>query len=194
MRVRLFVIAAPLLLTAATPPPPADYQGTFQPWRSGSTAVTYDKAMVPAGARARVVVEDTPAGVRVALLATGLRPGHPYGAHLHTGRCGANPADAGPHYQHRPDPMAAPGKPSTDPAYANSRNEIWLDFVADRHGVGRAATAQEWTFDATRPPWSLVVHAEHTHTTAGEAGTAGPRLACLTKDPAAGYRNGPARG
>ncbi|HWS38324.1 MAG TPA: superoxide dismutase [Actinoplanes sp.] len=194
MRVRLLALVAPLLLTAAAPAPAADFEGTFQPWRSGSTAVTYDQAKVPAGARARVVLEHTPAGVRVILLATGLQPGHPYGAHLHTGRCGANPADAGPHYQHRPDPAAAPGKPSVDPAYANPRNEIWLDFVPDRNGVGRATTAQEWAFDEARPPWSLVLHAEHTHTGAGVAGTAGARLACLTKDPASGYHGGPARG
>ncbi|GAA1629411.1 hypothetical protein GCM10009828_066870 [Actinoplanes couchii] len=179
-----------MLLTV--PAPVAE--GTFQPWRDGSAAVTYDQAVVPAGARARLAVEQTPAAVRVTLLATGLRPGHPYGAHLHTGRCGADPADAGPHYQHRPDPAAGPGKPSVDPAYANPRNEIWLDFITDRNGVGRATTAQSWAFDESRPPLSLVLHAEHTHTAPGEAGTAGARLACLTRDAAPGYRHDGGRG
>ncbi|SDT61677.1 superoxide dismutase family protein [Actinoplanes derwentensis] len=198
MRSRLLALAAPLLLTAAAPAPEPvpgpDSEGTFQSWRAGATAVTYDPAMVPAGARARVAVDHTTTGVRVTLLVTGLRPGHAYGAHLHTGRCGSAPADAGPHYQHRRDPAAAPGRPSVDPAFANARNEIWLDLITDVNGVGRAVTAQDWAFDASRPPWSLVLHAEHTHTVPGQAGTAGARLACLTRDSETGYQGGPGRG
>jgi Cu-Zn family superoxide dismutase len=69
-----------------------------------------------------------------------------------------------------------------DPAYANRDNEVWLDFVANRNGVGRVQVQQNWNFDESRSPWSLVLHAEHTHTSAGEAGSAGARLACLTRD------------
>lgn len=196
MMMRLLTLAAPLLLTAAAPAPdPAPgTAGTFQAWRDGATAITYDTAAVPAGARAKVTIDRTTTGVRVKLLATGLRPGRVYGAHLHTNRCGRNPADAGPHYQHRLDPAAGPGKPSVDPAYANPRNEIWLDLTANRNGVGRAVSSQTWTFDESRPPWSLVLHAEHTHTGPGEAGQAGARLACLTRDTLSAYRDRPGRG
>ncbi|BEL08850.1 hypothetical protein Q0Z83_070410 [Actinoplanes sichuanensis] len=170
----MLAMMAPLMLA----PPPVT-EGTFKTWRDEARAVTYDTAVVPAGARATVTIIQNHAGVRVSLLATGLTPGRPYGAHLHTNPCGKDPAAAGPHYQNRLDPAAGPGKPSTDPAYANSRNEVWLDLIADRNGVGRAVTAQDWTFD-DRQARSLVLHAEHTHTAPGEAGTAGARLACLT--------------
>jgi Cu-Zn family superoxide dismutase len=189
MNTLVLAMVAPLLLT----PAPVT-EGTFKTWRDGARAVTYDTASVPAGARATVTIEQNHEGVRVTLLATGLTPGRPYGAHLHTSPCGRDPAAAGPHYQHRPDPAAGPGKPSTDPAYANPRNEVWLDFVADRNGVGRAVSAQDWTFAGDRQPRSLVLHAEHTHTAPGEAGTAGARLACLTRDVAAANPNAPGRG
>ncbi|MBO3737076.1 superoxide dismutase family protein [Actinoplanes flavus] len=198
MNGRLLILTAPLALSLLATPaanaaaPRFEYEGTFQRWHAGATAVTYQPALVPPGARATVTVEKTPAGVRVKLLATGLIPGRVYGAHLHTSPCGEDPAAAGPHYQHRPDPAAGPGRPSVDPAYANPRNEVWLDLTAGRNGVGRSVSAQEWTFDRKRAPWSLVLHAEHTHTGPGEAGTAGARLACLTRDalPAYGERSG----
>ena len=183
---RLLAIVAPLLLTAAAPAPAAtpgpDSEGTFKPWRAGAKAVTYDTDAVPFGARARVVAVEGDFGVRVSLVATGLRPGRAYGAHLHTSPCGPDPAAAGPHFQYFPDPAAGPGKPSVDPAYANRDNEVWLDFVANRNGVGRVQVQQNWNFDQARSPWSLVLHAEHTHTSPGRAGTAGARLACLTRD------------
>jgi Cu-Zn family superoxide dismutase len=189
MNTLVLAMVAPLLLT----PAPVT-EGTFTTWRDGARAVTYDTATVPAGARATVTIEQNHEGVRVTLLATGLTPGRPYGAHLHTSPCGKDPAAAGPHYQHRPDPAAGPGKPSTDPAYANPRNEVWLDFVADRNGVGRAVSAQNWTVTGDRQPRSLVLHAEHTHTAPGQAGAAGARLACLTRDVTAAYPNDPGRG
>ena len=67
-----------------------------------------------------------------------------------------------------------------DPAYANPRNEVWLDFTADATGTARVVTRQDWTFDEVEPPRSVIVHAEHTRTAVGEAGMAGPRVACLT--------------
>jgi Cu-Zn family superoxide dismutase len=190
MKTRLLALAVPLLLTGAAPAPAArttpaqTSEGTFKAWREGAKAVTYDTAAVPAGARARVTVVRTEDGVRVSLLTTGLKPGRAYGAHLHTSECGRDPAAAGPHYQQRLDPAARPGKPSVDPAYANPANEVWLDFVANANGVGRVRATQAWNFHESRPPWSLVLHAEHTHTEPGKAGTAGARLACLTRDAA----------
>ena len=149
--------------------------GTFVPYTPGAAAVTYDPAVVPPGATARVGVAPAADGVTVRLTATGLVPRRAYGAHLHTRPCAAAPDAAGPHYQHRRDPKT----PSVDPAYANPRNEVWLDFTAD---VGGAAgvTAAHPAFDGGTPPRSMVLHATLTRTAAGEAGTAGPRVACLT--------------
>ena len=50
--------------------------------------------------------------------------------------CGPTGDAAGPHFQNQVDPAAAPGKPSTDPAYANPQNEIWLDLRTDGDGDG----------------------------------------------------------
>ncbi len=90
--------------------------------------------------------------------------------------CTGVPDEAGPHYQNHQDPTT----PSTNPVYANPENEIWLDFTADAEGAATSTVTHGWAFSPTRPPRSLVLHAEHTHTAAGEAGTAGARVACLT--------------
>ncbi|MEU4691352.1 superoxide dismutase family protein [Actinoplanes sp. NPDC023714] len=208
------LIAAPLLLgacssaqatgrtvtpaptTATTPAglvPGAVTAGTFREWREGATAVTYDTAAVPAGATAEVAVAEAAGGVTVTVELRGLVPGRAYGAHLHNNPCTADPAAAGPHYQNRVDPAAGPGKPSVDPAYANPENEVWLDFTADAAGRGSARSVQGWRFSTERPPWSFVLHAENTHTGHGEAGTAGARLACLTRKPVPAYVNQPGR-
>ena len=73
-----------------------------------------------------------------------------------------------------------PVRPSTDRAYANRRNEVWLDLTTDTQGAGSATAAPRWAFDELTPPRSLVLHAERTRTAAGVAGTAGERVACLT--------------
>ncbi|MEV4709122.1 superoxide dismutase family protein [Actinoplanes sp. NPDC049316] len=149
--------------------------GTFLPAPDGTRAITYDPAVVPPGATAEVTIDTTNQGVRVRLSVTGMVPRRAYGAHLHTGSCTSVPDDAGPHYQHD----IAPSKPSADPVYANPHNEVWLDFTADVRGAATVTSAQDWTFDPARPPRSLVVHAERTRT-GKDAGTAGPRVACLT--------------
>lgn len=150
--------------------------GTFLPYRPGATAITYDPAVVPPGARARVAITRTPAGLVVRLTVAGMVPRRPYGAHLHTRPCGAAPADSGPHYQHKHDPKT----PSTDPSYANMGNEVWLDFLAGADGAGTAVAQETWTFDPQAPPRSLVLHDGTTRTGMGVAGTAGDRAACLT--------------
>ncbi|MEU0530092.1 superoxide dismutase [Amycolatopsis tolypomycina] len=167
--------------TAAASPSPARFTtafGTFTAAAPGATAVTYRSDLVPAGARAHVFglsAEHT--GTTTLLFVTGLRPDRAYGAHAHTQPCGATGDAAGPHFQHVPDPV----KPSVDPAYANPRNEIWLDFTTDAIGTGFARSTVDWTFGDRRPK-SVVVHETHTHTDPGHAGTAGARLACLTVD------------
>jgi superoxide dismutase, Cu-Zn family len=156
----------------------ATEHGTFTAYAPGTHAVTYRPDLVPAGARAHVFsLSAAHAGTTTMLVVAGLRPGRAYGAHAHAQPCGATGDAAGPHFQHAPDPV----KPSVDPAYANPRNEIWLDFTTDRLGTGFARSAVDWTFD-TRRARSVVIHETHTHTDPGHAGTAGPRLACLDVD------------
>ncbi len=154
--------------------------GTFLAFPQSTRAITYDPKVVPPGATAQLTVARTARGTTVRLTAAGLVPRRAYGAHLHTQPCTATPGEAGPHYQHSPDPRAAASPPPADPAYANPRNEVWLDFTADSRGAATVTAHQDWTFDEVEPPRSLIVHAEHTRTAAGKAGTAGPRVACLT--------------
>ncbi|MEU4236425.1 superoxide dismutase family protein [Actinoplanes sp. NPDC026619] len=162
--------------TDIAPSRPAATAGTFMPYRPGSTAITYDPAVVPAGATATLTITTTGYGTEVALAVTGLTANRMYGAHLHTAPCAADPDAAGPHYQNHPDPVT----PSVNPVYANPRNEIWLDFTADTTGAATTSVHHGWSFRPSAPPRSVVLHAEHTHTAAGEAGKAGARLACLT--------------
>jgi superoxide dismutase, Cu-Zn family len=135
---------------------------------------TYDTVLVPAGATATVVSAPF-AGTTVVLSVRGLLPDRHYGAHAHVAPCGPTGAAAGAHYQHVVDPV----QPSTDPAYANPTNELWLDLTTDDRGAATASTRVAWLF-ADRRPHSVVVHETHTHTGPGVAGTAGARLACLT--------------
>jgi Cu-Zn family superoxide dismutase len=143
----------------------------------GSRAVTYDPRQVQTGAKAEVTVKASGASTQVRLQVTGLQPERAYGAHLHKKVCGATPAAAGGHYQNTPDPV----QPSTNPKFANRRNEVWLDFMTDAHGAASTQTTVPFVFRAgAQGPQSLVIHAMTTATLPGKAGTAGPRLACLT--------------
>ncbi|MEU7902565.1 superoxide dismutase family protein [Actinoplanes sp. NPDC049118] len=154
--------------------------GTFLPFPQSSLAITYDPKVVPPGSTAQVVISRAPDGTRVRLSVTGMVPRRTYGAHLHRQPCTSVPEDAGPHYQHVPDPKAAASPPSVDPSYANPRNEVWLDFTADAMGAATVSTGEKWHFDKIEPPRSLIIHAKPTSTAPGKAGTAGPRVACLT--------------
>lgn len=147
----------------------------FQAYQPGATAITYDQTLVPAGARISVGSVSVLDGTEVLLTAQGLVPGRDYGAHAHNTVCGQSPADAGPHYQHQVDPV----QPSVDPVYANPDNEIWLDFTTDAAGNGTARATVDWAF-GERHPNAVVLHEHHTRVMPGEAGTAGPRLACAT--------------
>jgi superoxide dismutase, Cu-Zn family len=120
----------------------------------------------------------------VSLDVSGMLPNRGYAAHVHAKPCGATGADAGPHYQNRVDPAATPEKPSSDPAYSNPRNEVWLDLRTDANGAGSSEVDVPFTF-TDRRPGSVVIHeAEITATAPGQAGMAGGRLACLTIPPA----------
>lgn len=137
--------------------------------------ITYDTAAVPVGARVSVASVKADGGTKVTMTVAGLLPHHEYGAHVHTKACGAKPADAGPHYQEAKDPVS----PSVNPAFANKDNEIWLDFSTDSKGDATASSTVKWSFRADEAN-AAVIHATHTMTEAGKAGTAGDRLACVT--------------
>ncbi|GAA2677864.1 MULTISPECIES: superoxide dismutase family protein [Actinosynnema] len=144
------------------------------------TAFTYDQDAAPVGASMDVEVAEEDEQTTVRLSVQGFQQDRGYAVHAHTQPCGKTGADAGPHFQHEQDPAATPDKPSTDPAFANARNEFWLDLMTDAQGTGESETTVPFGF-TDRVPASIVVHeAEHTMTEPGKAGTAGARLACLT--------------
>lgn len=129
--------------------------GSFVP----SDALTYDTRLVPAGARIEITRFAVPSGARVEARLRGLVPGRAYGMHVHTSPCGADPAAAGPHYQHRPAATA-------DPV-----NEVWLDFRTDEDGDGRAEALHSWGFREGGAR-SVIIH--------DRQGGAGERAACFT--------------
>ncbi|MEU3694118.1 superoxide dismutase family protein [Streptomyces griseoviridis] len=126
-------------------------------------ALTYDRDLVPPGSWIEVRQRTGGAGATtVRLRVRGLAPGHAYGAHVHRKPCGADPAAAGGHYQHRP---------SADPADAVPENEVWLDFTPDAGGEGRAVARHDWGFRAGEAS-SVVIH--------DRPGNSGSRVACFT--------------
>lgn len=160
-------------------------KGTFDVPASAISAFTYDVTQVPVGAR--IVVRAVKIAHRKTLIrlrVRGLLPGETYGAHVHYLACGATGAAAGAHYQNVPD-LAAGGSEtvsSTNPAYANPANEVWLDFVTNARGKGRAYAVVDWRFRPTAPGTtrSVILHIDPT-STGGTVppGNAGARLACL---------------
>ncbi|ASR38578.1 hypothetical protein BAY61_30315 [Prauserella marina] len=161
--------------------PFAGARGTFGPYSEGRVATTYDPSLVPAGATGRVYsMSGKYTGTFTTLSVSGLRPERQYGAHVHEKPCGASGGDAGPHFQNVADP-AADGGASTDPAYANADNEIWLDFTTSERGSALASSHVKWAF-GERKPASVVIHEHSTSTEHGHAGDAGARLACVNVD------------
>ncbi|MFE6053488.1 superoxide dismutase family protein [Kitasatospora sp. NPDC056446] len=160
-----------LLTPAASPVSVAD--ADFDPATAfvAPAAISYAVDLVPYGSHVRVVTDrSVPWRTALTLTASGLAPDHEFPVHLHTGSCGADPASSGPHYQNAVDPA----QPSTDPAYANERNELRLVLRTDAQGRGTATTAVDWQ---PRPgeARSLVLHAG---TPAGPH-AAGDRVACV---------------
>ncbi|GJF07813.1 superoxide dismutase family protein [Pseudonocardia sp. D17] len=142
---------------------------------SDTAAITYKPDLVPVGATATVASRSGGGSSTVTLTVNGLLPDHHYGAHAHGKPCGAAPADSGPHFQNRKDPVS----PSVDPAYANPQNEVWLDISTGGSGAASATSTVAWDFTDAAHPASVVIHANHTSTEPGKAGTAGDRLACV---------------
>lgn len=143
---------------------------------NAATLHTYSTA-VPADAAAFVqVVRTSSDSTRVILQLQGFAPNTTYGAHAHVNSCSpTSGAAAGPHYQYVKDPVS----PSTNPAYANPRNEIWLDTTTNAAGNGTAVARVDWTFPADRKAKSVILHAEPTRTGPNDSGVAGARLACI---------------
>ncbi|MFH8343613.1 superoxide dismutase family protein [Streptomyces sp. NPDC018045] len=140
-----------------------------------SSALTYDPKLVPVNSRVTVSERADSARTRVGLRVAGLVANRAYGAHVHTGKCGVSPDSSGPHYQHRKDPRT----PSVDPAYANPKNEVWLDFTTDGRGEGSAESRHAWRFRSGEAR-SVAIHERRTATGAGVAGTAGRVVACYS--------------
>ncbi|GAA4936195.1 Cu-Zn family superoxide dismutase [Actinomycetospora succinea] len=181
VRLALLLGGAALVASCSGPPAaaanPLVTQGVLA---AAGPAVTYDPSAAPDGAR--LVLEVTPhrGATTATLRVEGMVPDRGYAVHAHVRPCGPTGADAGPHYQDRIDPAATPQTPSSDPAYANPRDEVWLDLRTDATGAGSATTTVPFAF-TDRAPESVVVHEKETTATAhGQAGTAGGRLACLT--------------
>jgi superoxide dismutase, Cu-Zn family len=162
--------------------PPAELygSGTLTAPNPTSIAVSYNPALAPIGATVTASLRSSANSTAAELTVAGLLPNRGYAVHAHTNACGATGEAAGPHYQDQIDPAATPQAPSTNPDYANPRNEMWLDLRTDATGAGRSNTTVPFTF-TDRSPGSIVVHeAMTTATHPGHAGQAGARLACLT--------------
>lgn len=160
-------------------PAPRIAEATLGSATSDGPGLTYNPALAPEGASLRAELAPNAGGTTVTLTSRGLLPNRGYAAHAHLNACGPTGEAAGPHYQNNPDPMATTFRASTDPAYANPQNEIWLDLRTDGSGSGTATTTVPWP-TSNRGPNSIVMHeAMQTMTGPGVAGTAGGRIACL---------------
>ncbi|WP_354640431.1 superoxide dismutase family protein [Kitasatospora camelliae] len=162
----------PLALLPSLVPPATATDADFDPATAfiPPKAISYAPDLLPYGSHVRVTLAESPGRTTVGVELTGVAPGTEFPAHVHTGTCGADPAAAGPHYQHWADPV----QPSTDPAYANDRNEVRLTVRTDGSGSGSARSTVVWRF---RPgeARSVVLH------TARAAGkhAAGDRVGCV---------------
>jgi superoxide dismutase, Cu-Zn family len=128
-------------------PIPSTMQGTVEAFSTGSDNMT------------------------IKMTVSGLPAARPFGSHLHKLACADS--KAGPHYQHNP----APDGGANDPVYANSKNEVWLDFVTDAMGAASKEATVDWTPRAGEAK-SIVIH----DLTTKNDGTAGAKLACVNME------------
>lgn len=155
-------------------------EGVLATPAQGGPAMTYAPGSAPEGAQVALEVVPGDGSTSATFRVVGMLPDRGYAVHAHVRPCGPTGNDAGPHFQNRVDPAATPQAPSSDPAYANPQNEVWLDLRTDADGAGTATATVPFAFP-DRAPASVVVHEkEMTATAPGQAGTAGGRLACLT--------------
>ena len=151
LRTALPIATASLLLTGVglAAPSSADMPSTAAGELFRYAAVAPNTEVLPVGASARVRAIETGSGKTVVTLQVrGLVANATYGAHAHYKACGSLAGDAGAHYQDVVDPAvlaaAVAVTPNRDPetiastnaAYANPANEVWLDVTTDDEGDG----------------------------------------------------------
>jgi Cu-Zn family superoxide dismutase len=164
-------------LTQPTP------ESTSRP-NTGNLAYTYNPAVAPVGAHLSVLMTPSDESTNAELTVSGLVPNRGYAVEANTNACSPNPAAEGPHYQNRIDPTVSPTSisqaTSTNPDYANPRNEIWLDVRTDATGSGTSRTTVPFVF-TDRGPGSVVIHdAAATAAGPGQVGNGGAPIACLS--------------
>ena len=172
-------VAAASAAAKSSASPEVSATGTLAGPEATTESFTYNPAVAPAGAQLAVTAGAAADRTTVRLQVIGLLPNRGYAAHVHQLPCGPTGAAAGPHHQHQVDPAAGPEKPSSDPAFANPDNEIWLDLRTDASGNGEVRTEVPFALGDRRPASVILHEAEQTATEPGEAGTAGARVACL---------------
>lgn len=106
----------------------------------------------------------------ITLEVANLPPMAQFGSHLHKLDCATE--KAGGHYQHTPAPTAE--EAATAP-FANTMNEVWLDFATDAAGVGKNTVSVNWAVRATEAK-SIIIHEKITDPMTGKAGA---RYACI---------------
>jgi Cu-Zn family superoxide dismutase len=123
-------------------------------------AYTYNLAVVPEGATARLrVVEIGGERTLAVLIVRGLPANDTYAVHAHTGPCSADPMSSEGHYQHQ---VGGP---------VDAVNELWLGFTSNAAGVGVAHAVVDWEFRDDDSSESITFH---------HGGPA--RVACLPAD------------
>jgi hypothetical protein len=125
---------------------------------------------IPRAASAAAQAFDVGGSLRIQLAVGGFPAARTFGAHLHRLEC-EDPAKAGGHYQHQPFPE---GGMATDPDYANSTNEAWLDFTTDDEGGAVSDLTLGW-LPRSGEAKAIIIH----HMASGVGGVSGPKLACL---------------
>ena len=155
------LILAMVTVVAALAPMACAYKGLSLPAESAVTlhgegmltkptptskAVTYNPALAPAGALLITTMTTSGGSTTAELEVSGMLRNRSYAVHAHTNTCGDDPDSVGPHYQHHIDPAATSQAPSTDPEYANPRNEIWLDIRTNINGSGTSHTTVPFVF------------------------------------------------
>ncbi|HUS42189.1 MAG TPA: superoxide dismutase family protein [Ilumatobacteraceae bacterium] len=119
-------------------------------------------------ATAQIVATESGGKTTVSLKVQGLdhgAAGATMGAHVHVGPCvEGNGGAAGPHYNSSSDV----------PPVINDQTEVWLDFIVEANGQGRASATVPFLIPEGGAG-SAVIHMNPTD----HAGAAGARLACI---------------
>jgi superoxide dismutase, Cu-Zn family len=106
----------------------------------------------------------------ITLDVSGLPAKTQFGSHLHKQDCATD--KAGGHYQHN----AAPSMEMVStPEYANTANEVWLDFETDDAGAASKTVTVNWVVRATEAK-AVIIHEKWTDAN----GKAGAKYACIS--------------